>query len=140
MFLALFVVSFVSATLWPVASEAMFVLYLHQNNDALLTLLITASAGNSLGAIVMYELAGCSHSWVENKVQGNSGKLNSWFDRLTRYGSPLLVLAWLPVVGDLLPISAGVLGIKRLPAYSWLVLGKTLRYVFLVVMVMFIGQ
>ena len=49
--------------------------------------------------------------------------------RIERCGPPLLVLAWLPFVGDALPLGAGL---TRLPLASctlWLTLGKFGRYV-----------
>ena len=49
--------------------------------------------------------------------------------RLRRWGAPALLLSWLPVVGDALPLAAGCL---RMPATScavWMAVGKLLRYV-----------
>ena len=128
MYLSLFAICFVSATLWPLASEALYIGYLHQNNDALLTLLLVASIGNSLGSVFMFELAFRSSDWLQRRLAKQAHHLPIWQDRLARYGTPLLVFSWLPVIGDLLPIAGGLLKMKRLPVYFWLGFGKTARY------------
>ncbi len=128
MFLSLFAVCFVSATLWPLASEALFVGYLHQNNDAFLMLLIIASLGNTLGSVAMFELAYKSSHWFQRKIHHKSHHFPIWQDRLVHYGSPILALSWLPVVGDLLPIAGGLIKMDRFKVYFWLGFGKTARY------------
>jgi membrane protein YqaA with SNARE-associated domain len=128
MFLSLFFVSFISATLWPLASEAVFVGFLHQNSDALLTLLIVAKIGNTLGSIVMYELARQAEHWLEAKIKRHKNELERWQVRLNRYGTPVLCLAWLPLVGDLLPVAGGLLKMDRKLSYFWLLIGKAGRY------------
>ena len=127
MYLSLFAVCFISATLWPMASEALFIALLYQNNDALLPLLMTASLANSLGSIAMFELALRSSNWL-NRNQSHLTQQAKWQSRLVWFGSPLLALSWLPVVGDLLPIAAGLLKMQRLKVYVWLWVGKTARY------------
>ncbi len=128
MFSSMFIVAFVSATLWPLASEAVFLAYLHQNSDALLPLLMVASAGNTLGAMLMFELAFRSKAWVERRYGHRKGDVARWQDRLRRFGSPLLALSWLPLVGDFLPIGAGLLKMSRWTSYGWIAVGKTARY------------
>ena len=128
MFSSMFLVAFVSATLWPLASEAVFLAYLHQNSDALLPLLMVASAGNTLGAMLMFELAFRSKAWIERRYGQRKGDVARWQDRLRRFGSPLLALSWLPLVGDFLPIGAGLLKMSRWTSYGWIAVGKTARY------------
>jgi len=48
--------------------------------------------------------------------------------RLQHYGSPLLILSWLPVVGDALSLAAGWLKLNVWAALFWTALGKFLRY------------
>ena len=128
MFFTLFLASFVSATLWPLASEAMFVSFLHQNPDALLPLLMMASFGNSLGSIAMFELSFSSQQFIQNRFSRKKKELEQWKGRLKKHGSPILVLAWLPLVGDFLPIAAGLLQMSRITAYFWIAVGKLGRY------------
>lgn len=127
MYLILFLTAFVSATVWPLASEAVFLSYLHQNSDALLSLIAVATIGNTLGAVLMYELA--RQVRVSARLKGDrKQQLERWQVRLNRWGSPLLMLAWLPVIGDLLPIAAGILRTQRRKVVIFLALGKGARY------------
>lgn len=128
MFLSLFLVSFVSATLWPLASEAVFIGFLHQNSDALLTLLFVATTGNTLGSVLMFEIARSAEHWLETRIERHKNELERWQNRMNRYGTPLLCFAWLPLVGDLLPIAGGLLKMDRKLSYFWLLIGKAGRY------------
>jgi membrane protein YqaA with SNARE-associated domain len=128
MFITLFITAFVSATLWPLASEVVFVSFLHQNSDALLTLLLVAGLGNTLGAILMYELAYRSSVWWQESHANKVDRLIKAKSALSKYGSVLMVMAWLPLVGDLLPIAAGALNLRRWSVYLWLAAGKFGRY------------
>ena len=47
---------------------------------------------------------------------------------LTRWGSPLLLLSWVPFVGDLLCVAAGWLRLHWLPCGLFMALGKFVRY------------
>jgi len=48
--------------------------------------------------------------------------------RVERYGSPVLLLAWLPVVGDPLCLAAGWAGVPLLRATFFISVGKLGRY------------
>lgn len=128
MYLTLFIAAFVSATLWPMASEAVFLTYLQQNSDALLPLFTVATLGNSLGSVLMYELARQAGRFIEPHLERKRTELERWQNRLNRYGAPLLMLTWVPLVGDLLPLAAGILKTNRLLVIIYLVSGKALRY------------
>lgn len=125
---SLFVVAFIAATIWPMASEA-YVSYLITDQPELVIMIwFVASLGNALGSIAMYELAKWSTAWLEQKkaVIGHRWAKPQAF--LQRFGAPILVFAWLPVIGDILPLVAGALSFHRLKVYFWLTLGKAARY------------
>lgn len=52
----------------------------------------------------------------------------SW---LSRYGYLVLLLSWLPIIGDPLCLAAGWLRMRFLPCLLFIMLGKLLRYSFL---------
>jgi membrane protein YqaA with SNARE-associated domain len=52
--------------------------------------------------------------------------------RISYFGSPVLLLSWLPVVGDPLCLAAGWAGVKLRVAILFIGLGKGLRYAALV--------
>ena len=54
-----------------------------------------------------------------------SGKAIDW---LTRWGVWALLFAWLPLVGDALPLAAGWLRISWLKSLLFIFIGKASRY------------
>ena len=95
-------------------------------------LLTAASIGNILGAVVNWWLGRCclhrqDRRWFPLKGPGLD-RAGQWFNR---YGVWLLFLAWVPIIGDPLTFTAGVL---RVPFILFLVLvsvSKTGRYLVL---------
>ena len=128
MYSSLFFTSFISATLWPLASEALFGFYVQQNPSLIFWLCFVATVGNSLGSILMFELANRSMVWIERSQLEKQTKLVRWKTLLKRHGAPILILAWLPLVGDVLPIAAGLLNLNRSACIFWIFIGKAGRY------------
>ncbi|MFD2095874.1 YqaA family protein [Corallincola platygyrae] len=122
----LFIASFAAATLLPGGSEAILVgLYLNSEYAAY-QLFLAATLGNSLGAIVTVAMG----RWVA-KARPPKPTKNwqlRWHNRLQRHGSPVLVMSWLPLVGDGLCLLAGWLRLSWLPVCLYITLGKALRY------------
>lgn len=118
----LFLISFLAATLLPGGSEAAFLAFIAswpaQQNEALLA----ATLGNTLGGMSSYALA----RLLPEKTLQKLGERSLALTR--RWGSAVLVLAWLPLVGDLLCVAAGWLRLRWLPCLLWMALGKGLRY------------
>ena len=91
--------------------------------------LVVATFGNTLGALLNYAVGRVgvrlvAVRWLRRDPQGlaRAGRLYA------RWGAPLLLLSWLPVVGDPLTAVAGALG-TPLPAFLfWVALGKLFRY------------
>lgn len=119
---AVFLSAFISATLIPGGSEVFLVGALTQTPDnvgRIARLILLAGLGNTLGAMTSWGIG----RMIPHKETSNFAQ--NW---LKRYGAPALVLSWLPVVGDALPVAAGWL---RMPFWSslfWVAIGKFLRY------------
>lgn len=118
----LFLTSFLAATLLPGGSEAAFLAFIAtwpaQQTEALLA----ATIGNTLGGMSSYALA----RLLPEKSLAKLGERSLTLAR--RWGAPVLVLAWLPLIGDLLCVTAGWLRLPWLPSLLWMALGKGLRY------------
>ena len=127
-YLALFGSAFLAATILPFYSEVVLYAMLRDGGDPL-ALLLVATAGNTLGAVVnwglgRYLLHFQDRRWFYFKP-AQIEKAQHWFQR---YGVWTLLLAWLPVGGDPLTFIAGVMRV-RLDLFVLLVgLGKGLRY------------
>ncbi len=119
---AVFASAFISSTLMPGGSEALLAGALSQTPDdeaRILRLVLFATAGNTLGAMT---------TWLIGRLipeREKAGRALSW---LRRWGAPALLLSWLPVVGDALPLAAGWLRMPALPSVLWIGAGKLLRY------------
>lgn len=87
--------------------------------DRALLLVAAASLFNTLGSMTSWAIG----RYVPHRVPANDA-----VDRLRRWGAPGLALAWVPVIGDVLPLAAGWLRIGFWPALLWTAAGKTARY------------
>ena len=108
-YLTLFVVSFLSATLLPLGSEALLLYDISQNYNLIL-LWIFATIGNTLGAMFNYYLGLKGERYLEKKGYISSKKMIKTKSIFAKYGGWSLLLSWVPIIGDPLTFIAGVLG------------------------------
>lgn len=124
----LFFSAFISSTLFPGGSEAVLAYLASDASHSLIILVLVATVGNTLGAMTSWgigRLISIRYS-TENLSKISQQKA---VERLQKYGSPILLLSWLPVVGDPLCVAAGWLRIHWLPSFLFITVGKLLRYV-----------
>jgi membrane protein YqaA with SNARE-associated domain len=125
---ALFLLSFLAATLIPLGSEWLLVTMLLQHHDPLVTVGV-ATIGNYLGACTTYAIGLWGGPFLVRSVLRIDDAARERAEHCyNRYGSWSLLLSWLPLVGDPLCLVGGVLrtGFAR---FSLLVFGGKLgRY------------
>jgi membrane protein YqaA with SNARE-associated domain len=128
----LFVTAFAAATILPLQSEALLTALIVQGQHNVVTLVIVAGVGNTLGASVNWWLGGQlkrfrDRSWFPASA-GQLDRAQRWYQRWGKYS---LLLAWMPIGGDALTVIAGVLR-EPLPVFLLLVgIGKFARYIVL---------
>jgi membrane protein YqaA with SNARE-associated domain len=123
----LFLWSFLAATLLPLGSEAALALLVRAERRVALPVLV-ATAGNYLGACTTYWLGRRAARAVEaRRKTANAGEKRAlrW---VARYGQPVLLLSWVPVVGDALVAVAGAMRLPFGVFSAWVAVGKLLRY------------
>jgi len=120
----LFISGFISSTLLPGGSELLLIYYINDNPELSWYYFVAVAVGNSLGAVVTY-LMGYYFYWGREKAQAKHHKALIFCQR---YGVYTLLLSWLPIVGDLLPLVAGWLKLSLLKSLLFIVSGKALRY------------
>lgn len=126
--IALFVSAFVSSTLAPGGSEALLAWLLTQSTQPPAQLWFTATLGNTLGAMTTWGM-GTLLAWGWSFRHWPTGKLSDRsLDWLRRFGLPVLLFSWLPVIGDGLCLAAGWLRLPWLPGMMMIALGKGVRY------------
>jgi membrane protein YqaA with SNARE-associated domain len=124
--LALFGSSFLAATLLPGGSEAVLFGVLTAYPHLFWSALAVASVGNVLGGMSSYVLGRLlpDEKALLHKLKGSTRGLN-W---VRNYGSPILLLAWVPLIGDVLCVAAGWLRIHWIPSMAYMGAGKFFRY------------
>jgi len=123
----LFVSGFLSSTLLPGGSEIALAWGVHTNAASLTTLWLVATLGNALGGFSGWLLG----RWIAVRYPARGlsrPRHRRAVTLIRRRGSPLLLLSWLPVIGDPLCVAAGWLEIKWPPALFYITMGKAGRY------------
>ena len=116
---ALFASAFVSATILPGNSEIVLATVLKALPGLAAEAIAVATLGNTLGSLTTYGLG--------RLVPGRrmEDRATAW---VRRFGAPVLLLAWLPLIGDALCAAAGWLRIPLLSATAAIAAGKFARY------------
>jgi membrane protein YqaA with SNARE-associated domain len=128
-YLSLFVISFLAATILPFSSEITLAGLIATSNYDNLLLLIIASLGNVLGSILNWLLGFYSRNFTTKKwFPFNEKQINrssKWFNK---FGIWSLLFAWLPIIGDPLTLVSGLLRVKFINFVILVTIGKVFRY------------
>ncbi|SOD40404.1 YqaA family protein [Nitrosovibrio sp. Nv4] len=124
--LALFTTSFLSATLLPGGSEAVLFGVLTAYPQLFWPALGFASLGNTMGGMSSYAIGLFLPD--EKALLKQSGGNMRGLEWVRSHGSLVLLLAWVPIVGDLLCVAAGWLRINWILAMLFMAIGKFVRY------------
>lgn len=133
-YLILFFSAFISATLFPLGSEALFIYDINEGYNIYL-LLFFATIGNSLGSIFNYFLGLKGEEYlIRKKLLSEKMILKSknYFDK---YGFYCLLFSWLPIIGDPLTFVAGILKYDLKKFIIIVTIAKFLRYLFIALIV-----
>jgi membrane protein YqaA with SNARE-associated domain len=129
-YISLFFISFLAATILPFSSEVTLATLIASSNYNNLLLLIFASLGNILGSVVNWVLGFYSRNlatkrWFPFKDK-QIKKSSSWFNR---FGKWSLLFAWVPIIGDPLTLVGGLLRVKFIEFLILVTIGKVSRYI-----------
>jgi membrane protein YqaA with SNARE-associated domain len=126
---SVFGAAFLSATLLMGVSEAALVFAAAQPDARLFQLFLAATAGNVLGAAVNFALGRSLLRFEDRRwfpvSPANRRKAEALFDR---YGRPVLLFSWLPVIGDPLTLAAGLMRMPFAVFLVYVTIGKAARY------------
>lgn len=114
----LFVSSLLGATLLPGGSELVLVGVLKLHPELFWPALLIGSFGNTIGGMISFGMG---------RMLPETHKLKH-VDKVRRYGTPALLFAWAPLVGDALCVAAGWLRLNPFYAALFMLLGKFARY------------
>lgn len=127
----LFLGCFLSATVIPFSSEALLAGALVMLPNPWMVVWV-AGVGNTLGGMVSFLLGWlCKWEWLEKYLKVDRQKLENIRHKVSRYGYPAALFAWLPVVGDLVAIAMGLLRLNPWITAVLMFVGKFARYILL---------
>jgi membrane protein YqaA with SNARE-associated domain len=140
----LFLVAVLAGSIVPMPSEALLVAVISAGVSPV-TAVSVATVGNVLGALSLYLLGrwgarggagGRLEQWLARRTAREAPRLERARLRLRRWGAPVLLLSWLPFLGDAFVLAAGLVGVRIVPFLVFTTVGKGLRYVFVAVSTM----
>jgi membrane protein YqaA with SNARE-associated domain len=133
--LSLFVGSLLASTLVPGGVEGLLLIMVQQQDYSLISLFLVATAGNTLGGVITFLVGLLLRRGIDT---GRHPRLKKWFTldgtamrRVRQYGTPVLLLSWMPVIGDPLCLAGGFLGLRFWPAAAMIAVSKAGRYAIL---------
>ena len=128
-YLSLFIISFLAATILPFSSELTLAGLVATSNYDNLLLLIVASLGNVLGSVVNWILGFYSRNLSKKKwfpfKDEQIEKSSKWFNKFGRWS---LLFTWVPIIGDPLTLAAGLLRVRFVEFLILVTIGKVSRY------------
>ncbi|OHC91421.1 MAG: hypothetical protein A3J99_02820 [Sideroxydans sp. RIFOXYD2_FULL_59_7] len=114
----LFISSLLAATLLPGGSEAVLFGVLKLHPELFWPALLVGTLGNTIGGMISFGMG-----WLLPQTQ----QLKH-VEKVRKYGTPALLLAWVPLIGDALCLAAGWLRLNPWHAALFMLLGKFARY------------
>ena len=127
-YVSLFAVSFLASTIVPIGSEWLLVLMLVKGYPPVATLM-TATAGNYLGAVTTYLVGFYGGRWlIERVFRVSQQQQEQAHDYYRRYGMFSLLFSWVPIIGDPLCMVGGMMRINFWLFTTLVASGKLLRY------------
>ncbi|MCQ9615549.1 DedA family protein [Paenalcaligenes niemegkensis] len=148
---AIFVVSFVSATLLPLGSEPAVFAYVTVSPHMLWPAIVIATTGNTLGGVVSFLMGSGAQrayqKWRDAHPDGleslhrhpkkSTGRWHKTVQMwLHKMGPSALLFSWLPIIGDPLCGVAGWLRLPLGPCAVYMAIGKFLRYALMTILLL----
>lgn len=130
---SLFFASLLAATLFPTQSEAILSGLLLTKSYSTWLLVFVASIGNTLGSIINWAIGReiekfHGQAWFPFKLT-TLARAKAWYQN---HGRWLLLLSWVPFIGDPLTVAAGIMKEKLSIFIAIVAAAKTARYIALV--------
>jgi len=128
-YLSLFFISFLAATILPFSSELTLAGLISTSNYDNLLLLVVASFGNVLGSVFNWSIGFYSRNLSTKKwfpfKETQIERSSKWF---SKFGKWSLLFAWVPIVGDPLTFVVGLLRVRFFDFIILVAIGKVSRY------------
>lgn len=124
----LFIGSFLASTIVPFSSDVLFIGILATGISPV-ACLIVATIGNWFGGITSYAVGHIGKwEWIEKWFHVKEETLVKQKENISKYGPPLGLVSWLPIVGDLFAIGMGFYRINFWKCSIYMLIGRFLRF------------
>lgn len=121
----LFISSLLGATLLPGGSELVLIGVLKLHPELFWPALLLGTLGNTMGGMISFGMG---------RMLPESHKIKH-VEQVRHYGTPALLFAWAPLIGDALCVAAGWLRLNPVYAALFMLIGKFTRYALVAVAV-----
>jgi membrane protein YqaA with SNARE-associated domain len=124
----LFIGLFLAATVVPFSSDALYLAILAATGDPV-SCLIVGTLGNWLGSVVTYWIGWLAKwEWLEKWFKVKPETLQRQKARIDKYGYWLALLAWIPLLGDIIALALGFYKTRPTLTSIFLLIGKFARF------------
>ena len=120
----MFLSAFLAGSILPFSSEAIMVALLAAG-----VLFAAASSGNTLGGVTCYYVGRiASPEWLQRTFRIKDEHMLRARALVTRWGAWMGFLCWVPVLGDAILVTLGIMRSHPLATNLTMLLGRTIRY------------
>ena len=131
-YISLFLSAFFAATIFPAQSELVLLYLLQDRSNSVFLLLLVATVGNVLGAVVNYGLGYYVHRFKDRRwFPASPQQLEKAQRAYARWGRYSLLASWVPIIGDPITVVAGVLRDRFIVFLALVIVAKAGRYLVL---------
>ncbi|MCK4928387.1 MAG: DedA family protein [Methanosarcinales archaeon] len=128
LYFSLFFTSFLASTIFPLGSEGLVVYLITQGHNIGIVVVI-ASIGNYLGACTTYLLGWVGREkYLEKYLRMKQSELERGEQIFEKYGAPILLFTWVPLVGDAIAAIGGIFKLNFVIFSVYVFIGKFIRY------------
>lgn len=126
--LGLFIGTFLAATILPFSSDALYIAVLAATKDPIGCLAV-GTVGNWFGSVVTYWMGWIGRwEWIEKWFKVKRETLEKQKVKIDKYGVWLALLAWIPIIGDVIAIALGFYKTRPWATMFLLLVGKFARF------------
>ena len=124
----MFIAAFLAGSILPFSSEAVMIALLAIGVDPWF-LLFTAALGNTLGGITCYCIGRmASPEWLQRTFRIKDKHMQQAHALVSRWGALMGLFCWIPILGDAILVTLGIMRSNPLTTNLMMVIGRTTRY------------
>lgn len=127
-YLGMAFISFLAGTVVPITSEVILVFFLNLGLSPLL-LTLSATIGNTLGGITCFMIGYLTNKEKVQKIFKIPDRRMKRADKMIqKYGFWTASISFVPVIGEVLLVSLGIMRVDKYKVIAVMALGKFVRY------------